>query len=64
MDLVAVVVPVHVHAEVSVYVPVNGTFVVFLDNLCKMVGMLPSNVLDAKVGNTESEQERLPVMFP
>ncbi len=63
MDLAAVVVPVHVHAKVLVSIPVNGTFVVFLKNLCKMVGMLPPDVLDAKVVNTESEQERPPVMF-
>jgi hypothetical protein len=63
MDLVATVVPVHVHAKVLVSIPVNGTFVVFLENLCEMVGVLPPNVLDAKVVNTESEQERLPVMF-
>ncbi len=35
---------------------------VLLDNLCKMVGVLPPGVLDAKV--IKSEQERLPVMFP
>ncbi len=64
MDLVAIVVPVHVHAKVLVSVPVNGTFVVFLENLCKMVGVFPPNLLDAKVVNTESEQERRPVMFP
>ncbi len=64
MDLVAIVVPVHVHAKVLVSVPVNGTFVVFHENLCKMVGVLLPNVLDAKVINTESEQERPPVMFP
>ncbi len=29
-----------------------------------MVGMLLPNVLDAKVIDTESEQERPPVMFP
>jgi hypothetical protein len=63
VDLVAVVVPVHVHAKVLVSIPVNGTFVVFLENLCKMVGMLPPDVLDAKVVNTESEQERPSVMF-
>ncbi len=60
----AIVVPVHGHAKVLVSVPVNVAFVVFLGNLCKMVGVLPSNVLDAKVVNTESEQERLQVMFP
>ncbi len=60
----AVVVPVHVHVKVSVSIPVNGTFVVFLENLRKMVGMLPPNVLDAKVVNTENEQEKPPVMFP
>jgi hypothetical protein len=54
VDLAAVVVPVHVHARVLV-IPVNGTFVVFLENLCKMVGMLPPNVLDAKVVDTKSE---------
>ncbi len=51
----AIVVPVHVHAKVLVSVPVNGTFVVFLKNLCKMVGVLLPNVLDAKVIDTESE---------
>ncbi len=60
----AIVVAVHVHAKVSVSVLVNGTFVVLLENLCKMVGVLPPNVLDTKVVNTESEQERPPVMFP
>ncbi len=60
----AIVVPVHVHAKVLVSIPVNGTFVVFLENLHKMVGVLPPNVLDAKVIGTESEQERPPVMFP
>ncbi len=64
MDLAAIVVLVHVHAKVLVFVPVNGTFVVFLKNLCKMVGVLPPNILDAKVVNTESEQERPAVMFP
>jgi hypothetical protein len=64
MDLATVIVPVHVHAKVSVSIPVNGTFVVFLKNLRKMVGMLLPNVLDAKVVNTESEQERPPVIFP
>ncbi len=63
MDLAAIVVPVHVHAKVSVSIPVNGTFVVFLENLCKMVGVLLPYVLDAKVVDTESKQERLPVMF-
>jgi hypothetical protein len=61
---VAIVVPVHVHAKVSVSVPINGTFLVFLENLCKMVGVLPPNVLDAKVVNTENEQKRPSVMFP
>ena len=64
MDLVAIVVPVHGHAKVLVSISVNGTFVAFLENLCKMVGMLLPNVLDAKVINTESEQERPPVVFP
>ena len=64
MDLAAVVVPVHVYAKVLVSIPVNGTFVVFLENFCEMVGMLLTNVLDTKVVATKSEQERPPVMFP
>jgi hypothetical protein len=36
-------------------VPVNGTFVVFVENFCQMVGVLPLSVFDAKVINTESE---------
>jgi hypothetical protein len=64
VDLVAIVVPVHVHAKVSVSVPVNGTFVVFLKNLCKMVGVLPPDILYAKAISTESEQERPPIIFP
>ncbi len=58
------VVPVHGHAKVLVSTLVNGTFVVFLKNVCKMVGVLLPDTLDAKIGDTESEQERLPVMFP
>jgi hypothetical protein len=64
MDLVVIVVPVHVHAKVLVSIPVNGTFVVFLEDLREMVGVHPPDVLDVKVVNTESEQERPPVMFP
>ncbi len=60
----AIVVPVHVHAKVLVSVPVNGAFVAFLKNLCKMVGVLLPNVPDAKVVNTKCEQERPPVMLP
>jgi hypothetical protein len=63
-DIAAIVVLVHVHAKVAFSIPVNGTFVVFLKNFCKNVGMLPPNVLDTKVVDTESEQERSPVMFP
>ncbi len=51
----AVIVPIHVHAKVVLSVPVNGTFVVFVESFCEMVGMLPPNVLDAKVINIESE---------
>jgi hypothetical protein len=49
VDFEAAVVPVHVHAKVVFSV--------------KTVGMLPPNVLDAKIVDTESEQERPPVMF-
>ncbi len=55
LDPAAVVVPIHVHAKAGLSVPVNGTFVVFVENLCKMFGVLLPNVLDAKVVNTESE---------
>ncbi len=61
----AIVVPVNVHAKVVAFcIPVNRTFLVFLEIFCKMVGVLPPNVLDAKVIDTESDQERPPVMFP
>jgi hypothetical protein len=36
---------------------------VFVENLCEMVGVLPPNVLDAKVVDTETEQDRPPVIF-
>ncbi len=64
VDPAAVVVAVHVHAKVAFSVPVNGTFVVFVKNFCNVVGVLLPNVLDAKVVDTESEQERLPVQRP
>jgi hypothetical protein len=63
MNLVAIVVPVHDHAKVLVSIPVNGTFVLFLENIRKMVGVLPSDVLYVKAVGTESEQERPPVLF-
>jgi hypothetical protein len=54
VDPAAVIVPIHVHAEVVHSIPVNGTFVVFIEIFCKMFGMLPPNVLDTKVVDTES----------
>jgi hypothetical protein len=36
----------------------------FLENLCEMIGLLLPDVIDAKDVDTESDQERLPVMFP
>ncbi len=51
----AIIVSVHVHAKVALSVPVNGTLLVFIEIFCKMFGMLPPNVLDAKVIDTESE---------
>ncbi len=64
MDPAAGIVPVHVHAKVVLSIPVDGTFAVFVENFCEMVGMLPPNVLDAKVIDTESVYDRPPVMFP
>ncbi len=55
VDPAAVLVPINVHAKVALSVPVNGIFVLFVENICKMVGVLPPDVLDAKVINTESE---------
>jgi hypothetical protein len=55
VDPVAVVVPIHVHAKVLLSVPVNGTFVVFVENFCEMFGVLPPNIFDAKVVDIESE---------
>ncbi len=59
----AAVVPIHVHAKVVHSILVNGTFVVFGENSCKMFSVLPPNVLGAKVVNTESEWDRLRFMF-
>ncbi len=64
IDPAAIVDPIHVHAKVVCSVPVDGTFVVFVENSCKIFGMLPSNILDSKVADTESELDRPPVMFP
>jgi hypothetical protein len=55
VDPVAIVVSIHVHARVVYSVPVNGTFVVFVKNSCEMFGVLPPNILDAKVVDRESE---------
>ncbi len=55
MDLAAVVVPIHVHAKVAHSIPGYGTFLVFVENFCEMFGMLPPNVLDAEVVDTETE---------
>jgi hypothetical protein len=55
VDPAAVIVPVCVHAKVALSVPVNGTFVVFVEIFCKMVDVLPPNVLDANVIDTEGE---------
>jgi hypothetical protein len=55
MDPAAIVVPIHVHAKVALSIQLNGTFVVFIENFCKMFSVLLPNILDAKVVNTESE---------
>ncbi len=55
VDPVAIVVLIYLHAKVVRSVSVDGTFVVFIENACKMFGVLPPNVLDAKVIDTESE---------
>ncbi len=55
MDPAAVIVLIHIHAKVVVSIPVIGTFVVFVENYCEMFGVLPPNLLGAKVINTESE---------
>jgi hypothetical protein len=52
VDPVAIIVAIHVHAKVVRSVTVDGTFVVFVEIFCKMFGMLPPNVLDAKIVNT------------
>ncbi len=51
----AIIVPIHVHAKVVLSIPVNGTFVVFVEQFCKIFGVLLPDVLDAEVINTESE---------
>jgi hypothetical protein len=55
VDPAAIVVPIHVHAKVVLSVPGNGAFVVFVEIFCEMFGVLPPNLLDAKVVDTESE---------
>jgi hypothetical protein len=46
MDPAAVIVPIHVHDEEVRSIPVNGTFIVFIENFREMLGMLPPDVLD------------------
>ncbi len=55
VDPAAVIVPIHIHAKVVHSVLVDGTFVVLVENSCKMFCVLPPNVLDAKVIDTDSE---------
>ncbi len=55
VDPAAIKVLIHVHAKVALSLPVNGTFLVFVENFCKMFGVLLPGILDAKVVNTESE---------
>ncbi len=55
MDPVAVVVPINGHDKVVLSVPVNGTFAVLVEIFCKMVSVLPPNILDDKVIDIESE---------
>jgi hypothetical protein len=38
VDSAAIVVPVYVHAKVALYIPVNGAFLVIIENFCEMVG--------------------------
>ncbi len=55
MDSAAVIVPIHVHDKVVHSIPVNGPFVVLIENSCMMFGVLAPDELDAKVVDTKSE---------
>jgi hypothetical protein len=44
--------------------PPSTPIIVFLERFCKMVGVLPPNILDTKFVDTKSEGERLLVMCP
>jgi hypothetical protein len=62
VDPMAIVVPIHVHTKVAHSFPVDQACVVFVEIFYRMVGMLPSHILE--VIDTEHERNGLPIVFP
>ena len=58
------VVPVNVHAQVLLTIPIQFAFVVFIEDRDKVFGMFGSNILDAKVVHAYRERYRPIVMVP
>ncbi len=49
------VVPINIHAEVSLSVPVMGALIVFIEDRGKMSGVFAADVLYPKVVHSECE---------
>ena len=52
MDSATCVVPVNVHAQVSLTFPFQFAFVMFIEDRGKVLGMFLPNILDAKIVHT------------
>ncbi len=56
MDIFVDVVPVDIHSKIACTAPVLGAFVVFFQDAREVLDVFTTNVLDAKVINTECEE--------
>ena len=58
------VVPFQFNARKLVAFPINGNFVVFLEDLEEVIGMLLANILNAKVVHYQEKFDWAPLVAP
>jgi hypothetical protein len=55
MDFSMLIVPINVHAEVFLAIPILRALVVHVENLEQMLGVFSANVFHAEIVNAERE---------
>jgi hypothetical protein len=64
VDVFVDVVPVDIHSEIGCAVQVLGAFLVFIQDVRRVLNVFTANIFDAKVVNTECEGDWAEIMSP